>query len=214
MANNHYKIWFFDCDGVLLDSNSVKTEAFYETVLRYGQDKAECFVKYHQDHGGISRFEKFKYFFETMLGMKSFKADLTCVLQEYGERVKTKLIKCQETEGLHEFLERLPPNSPKIVVSGGEQSELREVFQKRKLAKYFDSILGSPEDKLTILNREIGSKIHKVPAVFIGDTQYDYECARNVNVDFIFMTQYTEFKGWPQYFKEKEVKIIKNLKEL
>jgi len=119
MANNHYKVWFFDCDGVLLDSNSVKTEAFYETVLKYGQDKAESFVKYHQDHGGISRFEKFKYFFETMLGMKSFKADLARVLEEYGEIVKTKLIQCQETERLHEFLERLPPIAIRLLSREG-----------------------------------------------------------------------------------------------
>lgn len=214
MAGNHYKTWFFDCDGVLLDSNSAKTEAFYETVLKYGQDKAESFARYHQDRGGISRFEKFKYFFERVLDMKDYKAELAGVLAEYGERVKTKLIECQETEGLHEFLGRLPPDSRKILVSGGEQSELREVFQKRKLDKYFDGIFGSPEDKMAILKREAENNKDRASAVFIGDTQYDYECARNVSVDFIFMTQYTEFKDWPRYFKEKEVKIIKNLGEL
>ena len=214
MANNYYKTWFFDCDGVLLDSNSVKTEAFYETALKYGRDKAEAFVKYHQDRGGISRFEKFKYFFEIILGMKGFEEDLALALEEFGVRVKAKLMECQETKGLREFLGRLPKDSCKIVISGGEQSELREVFQKRKLVKYFDNIFGSPDDKLTILKRETESNKFKVPAIFIGDTQYDYECAQNAKVNFIFMTQYTEFKDWPQYFKEKEVKIIGNLGEL
>ena len=214
MVNNHYKTWFFDCDGVILDSNSIKSEAFYETALKYGRDKAESFVKYHQDLGGVSRFEKFKYFFETMLGRESFKENLASALQEFGIRVKTKLLECQETKGLREFLESLPSDSCKFVISGGEQSELREVFEERNLAKYFDGIFGSPEDKLTILKRETDNGKHKVPAVFIGDTRYDYECARNVNIDFIFMTQYTEFKDWPQYFKREKVKIIKNLGEL
>jgi len=214
MVNNHYKTWFFDCDGVILDSNSIKSEAFYETTLKYGRDKAESFVKYHKDRGGISRFEKFKYFFEAILGGKSFKENLASALQEFGIRVKTKLLECQETKGLREFLESLPSDSCKIVISGGEQSELREVFKERGIAKYFDGIFGSPEDKLTILKRETDNGKHKIPAVFIGDTQYDYECARNVNVDFIFMAQYTEFKDWPQYFKGEKVKIINNLGEL
>lgn len=214
MADNYYKIWFFDCDGVILDSNSIKSDAFYETALKYGPDKAESFVKYHQDRGGISRFEKFKYFFETMLGAKNFEEDLSFSLEEFGARVKAKLMECHETKGLREFLESLPSDSCKIVISGGEQSELREVFKERGLAKYFDGIFGSPDDKLTILKRETPGGKCKVPAVFIGDTRYDYECARNVNADFIFMAQYTEFKDWPRYFRGKEIKIINNLGEL
>ncbi|MCX6164285.1 MAG: HAD hydrolase-like protein, partial [Ignavibacteriae bacterium] len=156
------------------------------------------------------------YFFETILGMSSFDAELGGALEKYGKKVKTKLIQCRETQGMRVFLERLPTDSTKIVVSGGKQLELRDVFKERMLDKYFDSIFGSPDDKLTILKRETNRSKYRVPAVFIGDTQYDFECARNCNVDFIFMTQYTEFKNWSDFLNDKKdkVKIIKNLGEL
>ena len=36
-----YKTLVFDCDGVILDSNRIKTEAFYRTTQKYGEFIAE-----------------------------------------------------------------------------------------------------------------------------------------------------------------------------
>ena len=35
-----YASLVFDCDGVVLNSNKVKTEAFYQAVLPYGEAAA------------------------------------------------------------------------------------------------------------------------------------------------------------------------------
>ncbi len=44
-----YKTIVFDCDGVILDSNIVKTEAYYRTAKRLGvtDDQAQALVDYH-----------------------------------------------------------------------------------------------------------------------------------------------------------------------
>jgi phosphoglycolate phosphatase-like HAD superfamily hydrolase len=60
------------------------------------------------------------------------------------------------------------------------------------------------------LNRRDAS----LPAVFIGDSKYDYECAREANIDFIFVYKYSEFIGWQDYFSDKRVTIISDLREL
>jgi len=52
------------------------------------------------------------------------------------------------------------------------------------------------------------------PAVFIGDSRYDYEMAIRFNLDFFFMTKYTELKNWKSYFVDKCVKIIENFNRL
>jgi len=52
------------------------------------------------------------------------------------------------------------------------------------------------------------------PAVFIGDSRYDYEIAIRFNLDFFFMTKYTELKNWKSYFVDKCVKIIENFNRL
>src|SRR5690606_28142226 len=60
LANNATLV--FDCDGVVLDSNRVKTEAFYQVALPYGEAAAQAFVAYHTANGGISRYKKFAHF--------------------------------------------------------------------------------------------------------------------------------------------------------
>jgi phosphoglycolate phosphatase-like HAD superfamily hydrolase len=209
-----YKTWVFDCDGVLLDSNSVKSEAFYEVALPYGKDNAEALVAYHKEFGGISRFKKIQYFFKQILRKKDFQQEMEEVIDQFGDIVRTRLLKCPETEGLHFFLARISKAKRKIVVSGGMQKELLDVFSQRSLTRYFNNIYGSPDTKPDILKREEEQGLLKLPMVYIGDSKHDYECAKIYNSDFIFMTQYSEFIGWQEYFKDKPVLITSNLKAL
>ena len=64
-----YLTLVFDCDGVLLDSNKVKTDAFYKSALPYGENAANELVSYHKENGGISRYIKFEYFLDSILGL-------------------------------------------------------------------------------------------------------------------------------------------------
>ena len=51
-----YKTIIFDCDGVILNSNKIKTEAFYNVTATYGIEAANELVSYHKLNGGISRY--------------------------------------------------------------------------------------------------------------------------------------------------------------
>ena len=205
-----YKAWFFDCDGVLLDSNQLKSDAFYEVGLPYGKGNAHALVECNKRLGGVSRFEKFKYFFETILEKKNFEKELENALNNFSALVCEKLINCPETYCVRDFLDSLPINSKKFVVSGGAQKELRVVFKQRGLDTYFNGIYGSPDSKETIMSNRVTSPDIEYPAVFIGDSRYDYEVAWQFNLDFFFMTNYTEFKDWKLYFVDKDVVILKN----
>ncbi len=214
MDLNKYKTWLFDCDGVLLDSNKLKSEAFYEIALPYGMKNAQAFVEYNQRLGGVTRFEKFKYFFETILKKKTYEKEMENALRNFGDLVFGKLISCQETSGVREFLVNLPEGSKKYVVSGGAQSEIRSVFKERGLDVFFNGIYGSPDSKETIMSARIKSSRIEHPAIFIGDSRYDYEVAKQFNLDFLFITKYTEFKDWKLYFANKCVKTIESLNRL
>lgn len=48
-----YTTLVFDCDGVVLDSNKVKTEAFYQATLPYGEAAAQAMVDYHVDRKSV-----------------------------------------------------------------------------------------------------------------------------------------------------------------
>ena len=214
MELSKYKTWFFDCDGVLLDSNQLKSESFYEVALPYGEENAQALVELNKRLGGVTRFEKFKYFFETILEKKTFEKELENALNNFSDLVCEKLISCPETFGVRNFLESLPVNIRKYVISGGAQTELRVVFKQRGLDTYFDGIFGSPDSKEVIMSSRIKSSDIIYPALFIGDSRYDYEVAWQFNLDFFFMTKYTEFEGWKLYFMDKRVKIIESFNDL
>lgn len=195
-----YKSLVFDCDGVVLNSNSVKTAAFYEAAKHYGGDYANALVDYHVSHGGISRYTKFQYFLENILGQISPNADeLNDLLGRFALAVKSGLMACEVAEGLPE-LRAATANSNWLIVSGGDQQELREVFEAKGIAKYFDGgIFGSPNPKDIILERELCNGNIEHPALFLGDSKYDAEAAAGAGLDFVFVSQWTEVVDWQEW---------------
>ena len=77
------KAIIFDFDGVILNSVNVKTEAFKELYKQYGSAVVKKVEKYHLENGGISRFEKFKYYHKNFLNI-----DLNSVeMRSNGKRI-------------------------------------------------------------------------------------------------------------------------------
>ena len=66
---DHYQTIIFDCDGVVLNSNFQKIEAYRNAALEFGASKeqADTLVDYHVKLTGISRNIKFKYFLKEIL---------------------------------------------------------------------------------------------------------------------------------------------------
>jgi len=59
----------FDVDGVLIESAEIKTRAFEQLFAGY-PDKVKEIVDYHNKNAGLSRYVKFRYFYEKILGQK------------------------------------------------------------------------------------------------------------------------------------------------
>lgn len=209
------RCWIFDCDGVLLDSNGVKTDAFYRAALPYGEKAAQELVRYHRVHGGISRFHKFEHLFSEILKQSGFEQELEKALNIFAEKSRQGVLKAAEAPGLRNLLETLRRDGCRLfVVSGGMQSELRDVFKKRGLDGYFDNIFGSPDTKEEIIERELANGTIEPGAVFIGDSQYDYDAAHRFGFDFIFVSDWSEFSGWQEFFVDKDVSTVPNLGQL
>ena len=64
---NFYKTFIFDCDGVILNSNKIKTNSFRALLSTYDKCAVDEFIKYHKTNGGISRYEKIKYFLKKIM---------------------------------------------------------------------------------------------------------------------------------------------------
>ena len=100
----NYDFIVFDCDGVILNSNKLKTSAFRNSLFDYSEDKVSEFIKYHQNNGGISRYKKFDYFFSQIMKLDDYKDLLQIALGNYENILKNELISCSFVPGVIEFL--------------------------------------------------------------------------------------------------------------
>jgi HAD superfamily hydrolase (TIGR01549 family) len=194
-----YQTLVFDCDGVVLNSNKIKTQAFYDVAKVYGHEPAQALKDYHVQNGGISRFVKFEYLLTEILKKPLDQTELKQMLDSFAHEVKKALMTCEVAEGLAELREQTK-HANWLIVSGGDQEELREVFKARDLNHYFNGgIFGSPDTKNTILAREIANGNIRQAALFLGDSKYDYQAAKKAGLDFVFMSQWTEVEDWQRW---------------
>ncbi len=211
---SYYQTLIFDCDGVILNSNKVKTQAFYNSALSYGEQAAQSLVDYHVQNGGISRYKKFELFLNELVPQEAEKPSLDELLTIYAQEVRQGLLTCQIAEGLKE-LRQQSTNSKWLIVSGGDQNELREIFSQRGLTQLFDGgIFGSPDTKDQILSKELANFNIQKPAVFFGDSKYDYQAAKAVGIDFIFLSGWSEFKDWILFCEHNNIKHFESLGNL
>ena len=62
-----YKSIIFDCDGVILNSNEIKTASFKKILVQFNRNAVNEFLNYHKNNGGVSRYIKIEYFLTSIL---------------------------------------------------------------------------------------------------------------------------------------------------
>lgn len=218
MNISSFKVILFDCDGVVLNSNHIKTEAFRTVTLPYGEHASDAFVKYHTDNGGVSRYRKFDTFVENILDTEFLEKNKINkerlklgLLNDYSKLVRTQLMECEVASELNLVREH-NADAMWFIVSGGDQNELREVFDRRGLTPLFDGgIYGSPLEKKDIIKMLHARACIAKPVLFFGDSRLDYEVAKSFDFDFCFVSQWTELKEWDAFCKKNEITAIKRL---
>lgn len=216
-----YKTIVFDCDGVVLNSNIVKTEAYFRTAKNLGATdaQAQALVEYHVKLGGISRYHKFDYYLREILKKPATEQAIQEYLDEFGRELEVGLMGCEIASGL-EALRKSILDANWLILSGGDQQELRTLFAKRTLPSgkslniLFDGgIFGSPDNKDEVLAREKGNGNITFPALFIGDSKYDFEAADRAGMDFVFLSEWTEVPDWEVFCKDNKLKVLRSLSD-
>ena len=214
MNLSKYKTLVFDCDGVVLDSNRVKTDAFFNVALPFGKASAEVLKAHHVKHGGVSRYAKFAHFIEHILPAGTANTNLESLLEAYAAEVQSGLLSCSVARGLQRLREQTA-GAKWLIVSGGDQAELNDIFRQRGISDFFDGgIFGSPDNKIDILAREFATSNITEPALFIGDSKYDFEAARTQGMDFLFVHNWTEVSDWPDFVFENDLESLPSITEL
>lgn len=208
---NYYDVFIFDCDGVILDSNNIKTNAFKSTLTGVSEKKINQLIKYHKRFGGISRYEKFKYFY-TFINIQNDKEILIKqALEKFGSIVSKQLLEAEYLPGILNFLEEIKKKkSTCFINSGSDEKELIEIFSKRKILSLFHSVFGSPGTKIQNNKKIFKLMGRKKKYLYFGDSASDYFSTLDYNIDFIFVSGFSEWKN-PQGFFKAEIKDFTTL---
>jgi phosphoglycolate phosphatase-like HAD superfamily hydrolase len=184
-----YDLYIFDCDGVILDSNALKIQAMERALTGYSESEISSSLDYFAKNFGKSRYHHVEFFLRNVIKVSEsdFSDRYSQVLNLYARACEKLYLSAAICDGFIEFISSL--RVPCYVASGSDQDELRQVFAKRKLSKYFIDILGSPEKKANNVRKILSES--KGKALMIGDSLSDLEAARECEIDFLFVSKYS-----------------------
>lgn len=181
------KVVIFDFDGVLAESVEVKTEAFAELYLSYGKEVVERVVDYHRTNGGVSRFDKFRYYQQELLGLPLIRKEICELSRRFSALVVEKVIVAAEIPGVIAFIELCRRAGVDCALnSATPQAEIEEIVRRRGWDEYFCCILGSQSSKnenLKMILLTCGALPQE--AIFFGDAQSDMSAAEGNSIDFV-----------------------------
>jgi phosphoglycolate phosphatase-like HAD superfamily hydrolase len=216
-----YKTIVFDCDGVVLNSNQTKIDAYFSVAKRMGgtDAQAQALVDHHVAKGSFPRNGKIEYYFEHIIKQPLTDALMQQYLHAFDDILDTTLMQCEIAPDLMR-LKAATPAAAWMLLSGGDQAELRRVFPRRNiensnLATLFEAgIFGGPDKKDEVLAREKNNGNIQFPALFLGDSKYDYQAATRAGLDFVFLSGWTEVKNWQAYCAENKITTMRNISQL
>lgn len=179
------KAVIFDFDGVLVESATIKTEAFRSIFSRW-PDKVDEAVDYHRKNMGVSRYIKFEHFYRNIICEPYSKEIGVKLAREFSELVVEQVKKASFVKGVREFLQNNYKEYLLFIASGTPWDEIVPVMIFKEIDMYFKDIFGSPASKTEIIKNILDKYLlDKNEVVFVGDAQSDRVAAQNTGVHFI-----------------------------
>ncbi len=216
MDLTHYKTIVFDCDGVVLNSNKTKVNAYFSVAKRMGgtDEQAQALVEHHVAKGSFPRNGKIEYYLNYIVKQPITPELMQQYMHAFDDILDTTLMQCEVASGLLE-LKAATPEARWMLLSGGDQAELRRIFPRRNLAHLFEAgIFGGPDQKEIVLSREKANGNLQLPALFVGDSKYDHQAANHAGLDFLFLSDWTEVRDWQTYCAEHKIAVLDNISQL
>ena len=194
------KLVLMDCDGVIFDVNHDKAQAFVTALADYPPDAVAELVAHHKARGGISRYVKFRYFFETLHPLPAHQVDdaVAAALAHFGQCCRSAYQNQTARPAALRSAASFGGADAVVVVSGGDQNELRQVFDDNRLMTYFGEVCGSPQTKHDHVARLLNRRdVAPEEALFIGDGWGDWEVATTFGIPFIYLREMSAWQDGP-----------------
>lgn len=173
--------------------------------------QAQALVDHHVAKGSFPRNGKIEYYFQHILKQPLTPELMQQYLHTFDEILDVALLECEVAAGIDD-LKKASSQARWMLLSGGDQAELRRVFPKRNLGHLFEAgIFGGPDKKEDVLAREKANGNIQFPALFVGDSKYDYQAANGAGLDFVFLSDWTEVQAWQAFCKDHGIDVTNKL---
>ena len=178
----------FDFDGVIAESIHIKSEAFKNLYITYGDDIAERVLEHHENNGGMSRFEKIKYYHEVFLYEKISEQKIIDLSNKFSSYVVQKVIESSYIPGVLDYIKKSYNKYKLFISTGTPTEEIKEILIGKKIYNYFTDIFGSPSKKIEHINQIIlNYSLKSNELIFYGDSFTDYDAARDQKITFVLI---------------------------
>ena len=181
-----FKVILWDFDGVLMNSNSVRDLGFERVLATYPAEQVEALMKYHKANGGLSRYVKFRYFFEKIRNEVVSDNQIQELAKKFSIIMREILF--DNSLLIQDSIKFVKDNFTKFkmhIVSGSDGVELNALCKHLDIDKYFITIEGSPTAKNTLVKQLLISFNYALnECVLIGDSINDLEAAKINNISF------------------------------
>lgn len=193
---------FFDFDGVLAESVTAKTDAFREMYLPHGDAIAERVVDYHINHGGVSRFEKFRHWEKQFFDKELSEVELEEMANRFSELVLHKVIDSKAVPGSLWFLRKYAKTLRFWIITGTPTTEIKKIAKARAIDHFFEGVHGSPENKRYWSEYLLNTfDLNRAETLFLGDATTDMDAAQFSKLHFALRHNeenkdlFTDYKG-------------------
>lgn len=181
----------FDFDGVLVDSNAIKRETYFEVFAALGDTRDAVTSGLAACPLG-DRYQVIDHILGQLndrgvdTGGGSFVERRARYAERYSQICEVRTSTCAEVAGACRSLSRLSRRYALYVNSATPEAPLRRVIERRGWAGYFRGVLGGPRSKTenvrSILHQE---QVDGRDAVFVGDGQRDLAAAQAGGCRFV-----------------------------
>ena len=176
----NFKHLFFDFDGVLFNSNKIRTKGFKIIFKEFPKTMVDKIIDYHEINGGLSRYHKIRYFFENILNKDISDQLLQTYANEYRKVMAKELFdeKLKISDSINFLKTKRNKFDKTFIVSGSDQKELRNLCEFLEIKDLFNGIYGSPIAKNELVKNILKkNSIELKDCCLIGDSLNDKEAA-------------------------------------
>ncbi len=212
------KVVVFDFDGVLVDSNVVKRNAYFDIFTSLGDTRPVVGAVLEDNRDG-NRYQIIECILQRLVTAGFFSARsrldklVTKYAEQYNDICEKYAASCREINGVSTCLPWLAMRYVLYVNSATPEEPLCRIIRQRGWKCYFREVLGCSHTKTDnlrqILERE---RISCTEVVFVGDNQQDMTAALQCGCQFVGLVNDTsQFESEPSYiihdFSELETTI-------